>query len=543
MAVPTSERKVLVVAGPHRNPAAAAGSGSERESSVPNRIWVDVEDLFQYSALNARPSGIQRIEFELCRSLALLPETRDRVGFVRHAPSQQSFQAIPFAQIDALHARLTTAPPAVPGRRSTRPRAPAALEAADAAGAANPGLARRIAYRLPLDVRQPLVSLVKSQGESLRAAGRLGGIAVDRLGRLRPSARRSPPAGPDAPGGGGLTVAAFADTAEPGDVLLVLGSTWFHPFYGELVSQVRETLQLRIAVLMYDIIPLLRPEWCDQNLVLRFNRWARALLPQADMLLTISQATGQDLIRFAARAGLTLRSAPVAIPVGTGFSHPVGQPDDVPATARADRLPPARSYVLTVSTIEARKNHALLFRVWRRLLEEMPAERVPTLVFAGKVGWLVDDLMQQLRNARYLDGKLVLIENPQDGELQRLYEGCLFTVFPSFYEGWGLPVTESLGFGRPCIISDASALPEAGGTLARYFDPENGSQALRVIRRAIEDADDTEAWAARVAAEFKRVSWDESAHAMLRAIDHGRPRSSTAAPPADHPLGRTSHLA
>jgi glycosyltransferase involved in cell wall biosynthesis len=211
--------------------------------------------------------------------------------------------------------------------------------------------------------------------------------------------------------------------------------------------------------------------------------------------------------------------------------------------ARIDRLPPERSYVLMVSTIEARKNHALLFRVWRRLLDEMPAERVPTLVFAGKVGWLVADLMQQLRNAHYLDGKLVLIEDPQDGELERLYAGCLFTVFPSFYEGWGLPVTESLSFGRPCIISNASALPEAGGTLARYFDPENGSEALRVIRRAIEDADDTEAWSARVAAEFRPVSWDESARAMLRAIDGGRVRPAAHPVPVQaEPSGRTSHL-
>ncbi len=200
------------------------------------------------------------------------------------------------------------------------------------------------------------------------------------------------------------------------------------------------------------------------------------------------------------------------------------------------------SYVLTVSTIEARKNHALLFRVWRRLLDEMPAAAVPTLVFAGRVGWLVDDLMRQLRNADYLGGKIVLIEDPRDGELAQLYAGCRFTVFPSFYEGWGLPVTESLGFGRPCIISNASALPEAGGTLARYFDPENGAEATRVIRRAIEDAEGTEAWGTRIAAEFRPVSWDDSARGILRALDQTRPRAALAEramPPAP---GRASHL-
>ena len=67
-------------------------------------------------------------------------------------------------------------------------------------------------------------------------------------------------------------------------------------------------------------------------------------------------------------------------------------------------MPPPGSYALFVSTIEARKNHVLLMRVWQRLLNEMPSHAVPTLVFAGRVGWMVSDLMQQLDNTDWLDG-------------------------------------------------------------------------------------------------------------------------------------------
>ena len=66
-------------------------------------------------------------------------------------------------------------------------------------------------------------------------------------------------------------------------------------------------------------------------------------------------------------------------------------------------------YVLCVSTIEVRKNHLLLFRAWRRLVEEMPAGTVPKLVLAGGIGWLVDDLMQQMRNAAFLDGRVEVV--------------------------------------------------------------------------------------------------------------------------------------
>ena len=186
---------------------------------------------------------------------------------------------------------------------------------------------------------------------------------------------------------------------------------------------------------------------------------------------------------------------------------------------RTPRLPPAGSYALIVSTIEARKNHLLLFRVWRRMLEEMPRDRVPTLVFAGRVGWLVDDLIRQIANTSNLDGKLMLIENPTDAELLALYEGCMFTMFPSFFEGWGLPVTESLALGKPCLTSDRTSLPEAGGTLARRFDPDNLHDAYRAIREVIDDPAALAQWEAQVRREFQPVSWSATADALLAGLN------------------------
>ena len=175
-------------------------------------------------------------------------------------------------------------------------------------------------------------------------------------------------------------------------------------------------------------------------------------------------------------------------------------------------------YVLFVSTIEARKNHALLFRVWRRMLEEMPVENVPTLVFAGREGWLVSDLMQQLENAEWLDGKIRFIQNPTDAELRRLYADCSFTIFPSFFEGWGLPVTESLSMGRPCLASGTTSIPEAGGQLSRYFNPDNINEAYTLIRKTIEDTEGLKAWTKQVRSEFQPVPWTESAKAILKFI-------------------------
>jgi glycosyltransferase involved in cell wall biosynthesis len=136
--------------------------------------------------------------------------------------------------------------------------------------------------------------------------------------------------------------------------------------------------------------------------------------------------------------------------------------------------------------------------------------------------------MAQLDNAEYLGGKIVLIENPTDAELDALYRGCMFTVFPSLYEGWGLPVTESLALGKPCVIANGTSLPEAGGPLARYFDPDNANDAYRVIRATIEDRPGLAAWTARVVQEFRPVPWEATADAILAGLDRADVSAGTA---------------
>ena len=207
------------------------------------------------------------------------------------------------------------------------------------------------------------------------------------------------------------------------------------------------------------------------------------------------------------------------MPIGTGFG--ATRPRD--AAAHNPDLPPAGSYVLFVSTLEARKNHALAVRVWSLLLDEVRAGRrqpgtVPSLVFAGRIGWLVADLLQQLENTRWLSGNVRMIQDPTDSELRTLYEGCLFTIFPSLQEGWGLPVTESLAVGKPCLSSNAAALPEAGGTLCRYFDPEDLGSAYQAVTAVLDDPACLADWEAQVQREFRPVPWAESARALLDAV-------------------------
>jgi glycosyltransferase involved in cell wall biosynthesis len=464
-----------------------------------NRIWLDVEDIFEYAAFNSRPTGIQRLQYELCRALVAFDPSGERLGFLRHDPGRQSFDAIEWDGVAAVFERLTgltepVVPPPVP-REAERPAGSRA------------GL-RRLVHRMPARLRQPFVRYLVQQREAassltafLRACMTSGRVASRRGGAVATPALRG--------------AESFEARARPGDVVLVLGAMWFHPGHAELIQAACHAKGLRFAVLVYDIIPLRRPEWCERGLVRIFGEWFGSVIGLADHILSISHSSAKEIEDYARQHGIALRDTVRVLPIGTGFEK-AAVPNSAPAHARP--LPEAGTYTLIVSTLEIRKNHVLLFRVWRRLLDELPREQVPTLVFAGRVGWMVADLMQQLRNSDFLGGKIVLVEDPSDAELERLYQGCLFTLFPSFHEGWGLPVTESLSFGRPCIISNATSLPEAGGALARYFDPDNVTEATAIIRDVLLHPEAIRAWQERVAREFRPVPWRDTADAVMRVL-------------------------
>jgi glycosyltransferase involved in cell wall biosynthesis len=127
-------------------------------------------------------------------------------------------------------------------------------------------------------------------------------------------------------------------------------------------------------------------------------------------------------------------------------------------------------------------------------------------------------MLSLLRQSAFLDGMVVWRQDCGDAELAALYRGCRFTLFPSLYEGWGLPVAESLCFGKPCLAANASSVPEIGGSLVDYFDPLDLHDALRVIEAALADpamlADREDA----IRANFRPTPWTDTAAQLLAGL-------------------------
>jgi glycosyltransferase involved in cell wall biosynthesis len=278
---------------------------------------------------------------------------------------------------------------------------------------------------------------------------------------------------------------------EPGDLVFIVGATWNLDEYLSALTQERRRRGIVICQFIHDLIPLLVPEHVVDDVPEHFTRWLRHLSRNCDYFLTNSRATKSDLDTWLSENGTQVPTG--VLPLAHQFAdYARGGMSEIPSTTEriharvrnAARLP----YALCVGSIESRKNIWTLANVWKRIHARL-GEATPRLIFAGNPGWLRGDFDDFIRGTGSLYGYIRILERPSDAELAYLYRRCLFSVFPSYKEGWGLPVGEGLWFGRPVVCSNTSAMPEVGGALADYIDPTSVGSIETGLLRMITDAD------------------------------------------------------
>ena len=175
-------------------------------------------------------------------------------------------------------------------------------------------------------------------------------------------------------------------------------------------------------------------------------------------------------------------------------------------------------YELCVSTLESRKNHLLLFQAWDMMIARHGLEATPYLICVGKSGWLFDAPQAFLKSRPHLAERVTFLASIDDVSLAALYARAKFTVYPSFFEGWGLPVTEALCFGKATACSNASSLPEAGGAFVEYFDPFAPREAFEVIDRLAFDDAHRKALEDTIARSYRARTWTQIAAQALDAV-------------------------
>lgn len=295
-----------------------------------------------------------------------------------------------------------------------------------------------------------------------------------------------------------------------GACLINLGTSWWLQNYFLFVRQAKVERNVRYIPFVHDLIPVMAREHCTKELTQDFISWAVGAFEHADFFLVNSEATKRDLLKVAATLGHRLQAENIAvIRLDADVRRPLTAP--APKAALAQWGLHRGRFVLFVSTIESRKNHLAALEAWIALIQRHGLHNVPKLVCVGNRGWLNDAVYARLDSHEGLRDRVVMLKGLSDAELGRLYEACLFTLYPSHYEGWGLPVTEALCHGKAALVSDASSLPEAGGRFATYFESGSTPRLIEALERLIYDAPYRKTQEKAIAEGFRPRSWADIA--------------------------------
>lgn len=272
--------------------------------------------------------------------------------------------------------------------------------------------------------------------------------------------------------------------------LVGLGDFWCHQGHVDALVALKRRSAARFIHLIHDLIAVANPQWAHPHygklLVDQLDR----LAPAIDHWLVTSNYVGAQLTSYLDHKGLLPR--PVStMPMGWPDLSLTAQGDDDAVLARYGlrRL----GFLLHVGTVEPRKNLEGLFDALTKLRAEPAMNSLPCLL-VGRDGWRSEAIRRRLKDDPWLAGRIHWIKDAADGDLAALYRNARATVVPSFDEGWGLAVQESLAHGTPCIATRVGGIPEAGRDLATYVESgDTAALATAILHFARDDATVTEA--------------------------------------------------
>lgn len=232
----------------------------------------------------------------------------------------------------------------------------------------------------------------------------------------------------------------------------------------------------KIVAACHDLIGMRFPQYFSRSAQAYWSHLQPQSMRHADQLLTVSNATKRDIVQLLNYPESKITVTPLAPkPIFT----PARNTEEITRIRRAHNLP--RPYCLTVGTIEPRKNIGFLIEAY-----STAKRNDHDLVIVGKKGWdwpVVDQRIRQL----HLQDRVKILEYITEADLVHIYAGATALLFPSRYEGFGLPILEAMASGIPVIASTASSIPEVGGDAALYADPSDHEAWREHISRIIGD--------------------------------------------------------
>jgi glycosyltransferase involved in cell wall biosynthesis len=258
----------------------------------------------------------------------------------------------------------------------------------------------------------------------------------------------------------------------------------------------------------HDLIPLERPEWFNR----RFAAWYGWLLPalanKVQHIIAVSQFTKDRIVQ---RLGVSPEKITVVLN-GVDERFSPKSPEEILATRQSLGIK-SPSYLLCVGSVEPRKNLRRLLEAWDQIHSSLPGE-VELVVAGAKGSSLVfgDVALTSLPPRVHFTGYV------SDEQLPSLYAGALGLVYPSLYEGFGLPPLEAMACGTPVVTSNNTSLPEVVGDAAILVEPEDSESIADGIRRLLSSESLRDTLRERGLARVTRITWERTAEQTLKLL-------------------------
>jgi glycosyltransferase involved in cell wall biosynthesis len=268
---------------------------------------------------------------------------------------------------------------------------------------------------------------------------------------------------------------------------------------------------------IHDLSLLLYPATHEAGRVRRARRRLPLMARAATMIVTPTESVKSEVCAHLAIAGDRVMAVPEA---ARDIFHPQSAAQTL-ATRR--RLGIEDDFLLFVGTLEPRKNLHALVRAFREVLHETGARL--QLVIAGMKGWLTDDLFAQVKQSGLSD-RIVFTGYLPDDELCALYSSCRAFVYPSLYEGFGLPLLEAMACGAPVIASRISSLVEVAGDAALLFAPTDAQALARNVLALLHDEKLRRRLVAQGIKRAAEFSWQRTARSMRAVYDEALARGN-----------------
>jgi glycosyltransferase involved in cell wall biosynthesis len=289
------------------------------------------------------------------------------------------------------------------------------------------------------------------------------------------------------------------------DVVIVVDGNWQFGEYDDRIIAAKKLTRFRLVHMVHDLVAVRNSAFANPGAKKIIGSYFKKIFVAADMLIAVSESTKRDIEWFIEQNHLKTDAKLQVLLEGNSLSATDKRVDSKPDT------PLPSSFILSVSTIEIRKNYMEFFYAYK--LAHQKGIELPHLVIAGRKGWMAEEVFTLLTEDVDIKDRITVLQGPPDSQLAWLYRHCLFTVTPAFYEGWGLTVAEAFSFGKACISSNTSSMPEVGKDLALYVSPYDPAQLMATIVRLM-DLKERRSWEARIRAGYKQRTWRAAAEEL-----------------------------